>query len=147
MNIPRLLTLVSFLILVAFVPAAWSQSTGTVEGRVSNADTGEFLELARVTVEGTPLESLTDATGRYRLTNIPAGTATIKAFRTGLAEQALSVQVTASGTVVRDFALGALRRRTPGDDTVKLDQFVVASSKAMDNAALAINTQRFAPNR
>ena len=48
---------------------------------------------------------------------------------------------------MRDFGLGALRRRAPGDDTVKLDQFVVASSKAMDNAALAINTQRFAANQ
>jgi TonB-dependent receptor len=148
MNIPRLPARLSLLIVFAFVPTAWSQpATGTVEGRVSNADTGEFLELARVTVEGTSLETFTDTTGRYRLTNIPAGTATIRAFRTGLVEQVQSVQVTPGGTVVKDFGLGAPRRRAPGDDTVKLDQFVVASSKAMDNAALAINTQRFAPNQ
>jgi TonB-dependent receptor len=147
-----LLTLLSLVMMLSFASTGSSQppnspATGTVEGRVANSDTGEFLELARVTVEGTSLETFTDATGRYRLTNVPPGAVKVRAFRTGLAEQTLSVQIAPGATVVQDFGLGGLRRRAAGDDTVKLDQFVVASSKEMDNAALAINTQRFAPNQ
>ncbi|MDO8539795.1 MAG: TonB-dependent receptor [Opitutaceae bacterium] len=138
------------LILVPFSHAQLTTApseTGIVEGRVSNADTGEYLELVRLTVAGTELETFSDTSGRYRLTNVPAGAAQIKAFRTGLAEQTVSVRVAPGQPVVQDFGLAAPRRRAPGDETIKLDQFVVASSKEMDNAALAINTQRFAANQ
>ena len=45
----------------------------TIEGRVSNARTGEYLENARITVEGTTLEAFTDRSGAYRLINVPPG--------------------------------------------------------------------------
>jgi iron complex outermembrane recepter protein len=129
----------------AQTPAA-TLATGAIQGRVSNPATGEYLELVRITIEGTAREAFTDATGRYRLTNVPAGTAKVKAFRTGVSEQTLPVQVTAGQTVQRDFNLMA-RQESAGGGTVKLSEFVVTSSKEMDNAALAINTQRFAPNQ
>ena len=142
-----------FIILaVALMPRAVAQtlvsqeSTGTVEGRIFNPEAGEYLELARITVEGTSLEAFTDATGRYRLTNVPVGTAKVRAFRTGVAEQTLSVQVAAGQDVQQDFNLTA-RQDNARSGAVKLSQFVVASSKEMDNAALAINTQRFAANQ
>jgi hypothetical protein len=37
--------------------------TGTIEGRVFNPGTGEYLERARVTLEGTALETFTDNLG------------------------------------------------------------------------------------
>ena len=60
--------------------AARSQlpSPGSIEGRVFNATTGANLERARVTVDGTQLETFTDAEGRFRLTNVPAGTAQVR---------------------------------------------------------------------
>jgi TonB-dependent receptor len=140
----------AFILILASI--AWGQppgssGAGTVEGRVSNSETGEYLELVQLTVEGTTLETFSDASGRYRLTNVPAGAARVKAFRTGLAEQTVPVTITPGVSVRQDFALASPRRRGPGDAAVKLDRFVVASSKEMDNAALAINTQRFAPNQ
>ncbi len=137
------LTLFCSLVTVALAQA---NSAGTIEGRILNPGNSEYLELARVTVEGTTLETFTDFTGRYRLTNVPAGLARVKVFRTGFAEQTQSVSVAAGQTVQQDFSLASLSRPARDDSTVVLDKFVVASSKEMDNAALAINTQRFAPN-
>ena len=81
--------------------------TGSIEGRVFNPATGEYLELARITVEGTMLEALTDASGQYRLTNVPAGPARVRAFRTGVVSQTQSITVAAGQTVPLNFDLRA----------------------------------------
>ncbi len=140
--------IVSFAILCSLVVSSLAQNTpvGIIEGRVFNPATGEYLELARITVEGTTLETFTDSAGRYRLTNVPAGLARLKAFRTGVAEQTQSVSVAPGQMVQQDFNLAALRRKPEEDTAIVLDEFVVASTKEMDNTVLAINTQRFAPN-
>lgn len=72
-----------------------ARSTGTIEGRVVNPAAGEHLERVRLTVEGTTLEAFTDADGYYRLTNVPAGTAQLRAFYTGFPLQADHVSVVA----------------------------------------------------
>ncbi len=126
---------------------AQTVATGTVEGRVLNLRNGEYLERARVTVEGTGLESFSDSSGHYRLTNIPAGPARVRVFFTGLDVQSEIVIVSAGSIVQRDFNLEATGRRAAPDGSggvVKLDQFVVSTSKEMDGAAIAINEQRFA---
>ena len=156
MNAPKLLSSVlratfaaALAVFAAAVTSAQSVATGTVEGRVLNLRNGEYLERARVTVEGTGLETFTDASGQYRLTNVPAGPARVRVFFTGLDVQTESVVVTAGATAQRDFNLEAGGRRTgtgPAGDVVKLGEFVVATSKEMDGAAIAINEQRFAPN-
>ncbi len=131
---------------LSLATALWSQpATGTVEGRVFNPGTGEYIENARITVEGTALETFTDASGQYRLAGVPAGTARVKAFRTGSPAQTKEVAVAGGGSAQADFnmSLGGL---APGGDTIKLGEFVVGTSREMDGAAIAINTQRFAPN-
>ncbi|MBL9200622.1 MAG: TonB-dependent receptor [Opitutaceae bacterium] len=131
----------------AAVSSAQSGATGTVEGRVLNVRNGEYLERARVTVEGTGLETFTDSSGQYRLTNVPAGAARVRVFFTGLDVRTETVAVTAGATAQRDFSLEAGARRPPpgsAGDVVELGKFVVATSKEMDGAAIAINEQRFA---
>ena len=126
-----------------------TSAAGTVEGRVVNPTTGEYLERARVTVEGTGLETFTDSSGQFRLTNVPVGSTRVKVFFTGLDVQTEAVVVTAGVTAQRDFSLEARGRRTDtgaAGDVVKLGQFVVATSKEMSGAAIAINEQRFAPS-
>jgi hypothetical protein len=144
----RLLTLVA-LLAVAGSPLLNAQpATGSIEGRISNPSTGYVLERARVTIEGTTLETFSDADGYYRLANIPPGTVQVKAFFTGFPSAAASVAVAAGQTVQRDFELAPLTStsRTPEGATVTLDEFVVAASREMSGAAFAINEQRFAPN-
>ena len=50
-----------------FIPGLQAQpATGIIEGRISNPATGEYLERARITVEGTALETFSDSDGNYR---------------------------------------------------------------------------------
>ncbi len=151
MHRPTYGTALRCLMLLAVLATAKAQPvTGTIEGRVLNTRNGEYLEKARVTVEGTRLETFTDATGVYRLNGVPAGNTRVRAFHTGLLAQTVSVTVPAGGTVQRDFDLldsGARPAPTGKDGSVvKLDQFIVANSREMDGAAIAINEQRFAAN-
>ena len=133
--------------LFASAPFVLSQSAalGTIEGRIQSARTGEFIEGARLTVEGTPLETFTDRDGLFRLTNVPAGAARVTVFYTGLPPQTSPVAVTAGQVAQLDLTLGRTDAR-PGAGVVQLDEFVVATSREMDAAALAINEQRFSSN-
>ena len=131
----------------AVIAAAQTAGTGTIEGRVFNPANGEYLEKARLTVEGTGLEAFTDSGGNYRLTNVPAGEARVKAFFTGQVVQTMAVRVSPGQTVQHDINLSGFQGKPETTDgTVKLSKFVVGASKEMDGAAIAINEQRFAPN-
>ena len=122
-------------------------TTGAIEGRVAHASTGRYLVNVRLTVEGTALETFTDGLGAYRLDGVPTGRATLKAFFTGLKPFAEPVPVTFGQVAIRDVILEAFTT-TPtspsATDAVKLDAFVVATTREMEAAALAINEQRFA---
>jgi TonB-dependent receptor len=131
-----------FVLTVTPLALAADAPTGTIEGRVVNAGTGDYLGRARVSVEGTALETLTDSSGAYRLANVPAGAARVRAFFTGLGQQAEVVTVTPGMIARHDISLGS----AAAGGVVKLDDFVVASSRQMDGAAIAINEQRFASN-
>jgi iron complex outermembrane receptor protein len=120
--------------------------TGTIEGRVFNPATGEFVEKARLTIEGTPLETFTDAAGFYRFPAIPAGPVRVGAFFTGFALRTEPVNVLAGQTVTHDISLGSQPTAPAPGEAVKLEAFVVTTSKEMAASAIAINEQRFAPN-
>src|SRR5262245_51645601 len=134
---------------LAFVPAGRAQTaaTGAIEGRAQSAASGNYLTNARVRVSGTNLEAFTNSYGEYRLAGVPAGPAGLEVFYTGLATQKLAITVTANGTAQQDVALRELGDRGLGGDTVMLQQFVVQSQRETDAASIAINEQRFAPNR
>jgi carboxypeptidase family protein len=69
--------------------------TGVIRGRVVRADTGEPLRRVQVRVDewstgdrGGPASTMTDAEGRYELTQLPAGRYQLKATRGGYVEVA-----------------------------------------------------------
>ncbi len=134
----------AFLFCVVWSPAQ-TAVVGIIEGRVLNARTGEYLENARVTVDGTSLETFTDEGGTYRLTQVPAGTARVKVFYTGLLPITVDVSVAAGSSVQHDVSLTAAPAKTVSD-VVKLDAFRVETSREMEASALAINEQRVASN-
>ena len=121
--------------------SAQTAGSGTVEGRVLNVTNGRYLENVRVSIEGTPLETLTDAFGQYRLNGVPAGTARLKVIYGGLPSADAAVGVAAGQSVTRDFSLGG-----DGTGLVKLDSFVVTSTRESNNTNIAINDQRTAGN-
>ena len=143
--------LVALAAALQLLPSARAQSAstgaGSIQGRVLDAARGEYLSNARVTVEGTTLETFTDAGGYFVLGGVPAGPAKLRVFFTGLAPVTESVSVAAGQATTKDVTLGrsATRASDPGAP-VRLSEFVVSTSKEMDGAAIAINEQRFAPN-
>ncbi len=143
-------SLTGFFILTSLVSVGTLQAQspgGTIVGRVVEAEKGGYLERVRLTIEGTSREAFTDSDGNYRFSTVPAGEVRLKAFYTGLTARVDTVQIVAGQIARHDIALVSVGRPTALDGSVvKLDRFVVATSKEMEGAAFAINEQRFAPN-
>ncbi len=145
-RVARGLALVFAVCFLAGSGFAQAAATGGVEGRVFDPRRGEYLENARITVEGTAVTVLTDATGQYFIPNLQPGPAKLSVFYTGLGSQTETVTVAAGRVIQRDITLAGAAGRTPAGDVVQLGAFTVSTSKEMDGAALAINEQRFAKN-
>ena len=124
---------------------AQSTAGGTVEGRVANDALGTYLTNARVTL-ASGHQTFTDEFGYYRLTGVPAGEARVRVFYTGMPTQDRTLTVAAGQSVRQDFGLGADNAAANPNAAVKLDSFVVAASRDMTAAALAVNEQRFTQN-
>jgi TonB-dependent receptor len=142
------------LLLLVAAPLAAQVATGTIEGRVFNPASGAYVERVRLTVAGTALETFSDADGNFRLDGVPAGSAQLNAFRTGLAPSTTTVAVVAGSVATHSINLASSvsadplssspPSRTTGDPSiVKLSAFVVGTP-SIDGSALAINEQRFA---
>ncbi len=136
-----------FLILVLCDARAQSTAGGVIEGRIANGAGSVYLENVRVSVEGSTLETLTDAAGHYRLAGVPGGSARLVATYDGFQPQLRPVAI-APGQVLReDFVLALTDAHGSGKphDITKLDTFTVVSERLSAQAA-AINDQRVAPN-
>jgi iron complex outermembrane recepter protein len=100
MKISNAAALIAALLALPFLSihaADTDAAVGTVQGRVQNAVTGQYLSNARVSVQGTTLSNLTDEFGTFRITQVPAGAATLDVFYTGLDPVQVPVQVTSGG--------------------------------------------------
>ena len=136
-----------FLVLGGALLAQAPSGTAALSGRVQNEVTGQFLNNARVSLRGTDQTTFTDETGTFRFPALPAGRVTIEAFYSGLDPATATVELRAGETARRDFNL--TNQATYGaaaGGVVKLDAFVLSSSKLNEGEALATNEQRFAPN-
>lgn len=111
-------------------PAA--SQTRTVTGTVTDAQTGEPVEAARVTVRGTTLGANTLANGSFTIGNVPAGGITLNIRRIGY--QPVLVSVAPGLTTIR----ATLTR-----DLLRLSEVVVtgqATTIARQNLANAVAT-------
>lgn len=142
------LVLLASIVFGTAVAHAQPGGTATITGRVQNADAGLYLNNARVSVEGSELQTLTNEAGEYRLAGVPAGEVRVRAFYTGLAPQTIVVSALPGATRQQDFRLsGAPRAGGPAAaDAVVLDTFVVSTARETNAEAIAINEQRFAAN-
>lgn len=130
----------------AAAPLVAQEGTGSITGRVQNLVSGVYLENARVSIVGTSQVVQTDFSGRYQLDNVTAGPVRVRIFYTGLDEQIVSLTVARGETLVHDVALTSKALYGTDDATIKLDAFVVQSTKETNAAAIAVNEQRFARN-
>ncbi len=145
-RIVALCGLVASLLAAPFLSA--QSGSGAIEGRVFNAATGSALVNARVTLEGTTREAITDETGSYRFGNVPPGPAKIAVTYLGMTPQSATVNVPAGGSAQREFELTLDRAARPAaaGEVVTLDAFTVVVDREMSAQAISMNEQRTAPN-
>jgi protocatechuate 3,4-dioxygenase beta subunit len=77
---------------------------GTIQGTVKDTN-NQPIQGATVSVEGTSLQTTTNSQGYYQIANVPAGTRTVTASKTGYNSQSKTVNVVAGQTITVDFQL------------------------------------------
>lgn len=113
----------ALLLLFGAVPAV-AQSTGKIQGRVTDAQTGQPIVGAQVVVVGTTLGNITNEDGFYFINNVPAGVHDIQAQYIGyqtvtvreqrvLAGQTMTVDFQLSQTAVAIQAIEVVGERQP----------------------------------
>jgi iron complex outermembrane receptor protein len=85
-------TLLTALVVGMVVPSAHAQE-GTLTGTVIGADSEEPLPSVNVGIVDTPLGAATGENGRFRITDVPVGTYTVKANLVGYSDVEREVQV------------------------------------------------------
>src|SRR5688572_373952 len=113
--------------LLAPISAIRAQATGTVTGRITDAETGTPISAATVRAIGTQAAATTRADGSYRLV-LPQGSYDLRATFIGYAAGQETVIVTGGASVSRNFSL-----RQTG---ISLDQVVVTGSRRTDRTVV-----------
>lgn len=119
-----------FLSLLLLPVSLYSQ--GTVTGHVT--DSGVILQGAKVRLEGTSYQTVTDREGRYRISNVPAGNYTLNVTYIGGDSASAAVTVPSSGEVKQDISISS--------EVVTMEEFIIES--VAEGQARAINKQRAA---
>ena len=119
---------------------AQTPGTGTIHGRVSNADTGDYLRNATITISGTEISTTATSGGTYVLNNVPAGEVTLEVAYVGLDTAVETVKVEAGQMVERDFNLTS----KDYNEVITLGEFKVQTGR--EGNAKAIMEQRAAVN-
>ena len=101
-------------------PVAAQGTTGTVTGTVTSVETKQPLSDARVQVVGTSIGAVTDVQGKYRLSNVGAGSVTLSYTRVGYKADRIKVTVQGGQTTVHDQSLN--------ETTLKLSEVVITGT-------------------
>ena len=146
----RLAAAVAVVSVLAVSPVA--AQTGTVTGSITDAANGAGVQSVQVYLVDSGLGTLTNASGRFLILNVPAGSYTLRAERLGYGTQEMQVNVTAGGTVSQDLQLqtealgldelvvtgtaGAARRREIGNTIAQLEVADIAEPPQSVDAIL-----------
>ncbi len=117
---PFLATTLALLVSLALFTASAVAQTGTIEGRVTSAGSGDPVTGARVVLVGTNVGTQTDADGRFVLLNIPVGTQQLQVLLIGYAMGTLRVSVRAGVVTPATMELNT--------SVLRLDEIVVTGT-------------------
>lgn len=132
----RLFALSTALALLASSGAAQA-TTSTLRGTVTDSAARRPIDGVQVTVVGTLLGGVTNASGEYTIRGLNAGTYTVRAARLGFAAGQRQVTVTAGGETTADFVMRAA--------AINLSQVVVvgygtANRREVSNAVATVRS-------
>ena len=105
---------------IALAAAPIVAQTGTVTGTITDAANGAGIQSVQVYLVDTGLGTLTNASGRFLILNVPAGSYTVRAERLGFATQDIEVTVSGGGTTAQNFAMES--------EALGLDELVVTGT-------------------
>ncbi|NNF02944.1 MAG: carboxypeptidase-like regulatory domain-containing protein, partial [Rhodothermales bacterium] len=91
----RIRAVTVFILLLACGADANARQKASISGFVREADTGETLLLANVSLAGTPIGTATNNSGYYTLTGLQAGTYTVIVSFVGFRTDSTRVQLDA----------------------------------------------------
>ena len=146
---PRRWRTLAAVLLAAMLPAsrAIAQGTAIVEGRVTDAASQRPLENVQVTIDGTQLGAMTNASGNYRITGIQvaggSSQVVVRVRAIGYSRETRAVTVSNGQTVRADFAVTV--------SAIQLNQVVVTGSgqktevKRLGNTVAVIQPPANAP--
>lgn len=127
----------SFVILFLFSQNTYSQSTGKIVGKVTEASSGTPLAYANVVILKTMLGASTDLQGNFTISGIAPGNYKVKASYLGYQEEIIDVIVQPNNIQNINFSLK--------ETTEKLEDVVVYGQLTRGQAK-ALNEQKNAPN-
>jgi len=113
----------------------WAQSTGALQGVVTDAASQRFIAGAIVRIDGTSLETTTDRSGHYSFPNVPAGEQRMTVNYLGMDPQTAAISVNAGQRTSKNVVL-------TNNGTVMLEAVTVESIR--EGQSRAINQQRAA---
>ena len=112
-----------------------SPATGTLVGRIVDAQSGQPLSEAGVQIVGTTRGVQTGLDGRFRFAAVPSGTITIQVRRLGFQpKQITGLYLEAGKTIEQAIVMEPT--------TVMLDAVVATADKEAGSVSAALNTQR-----
>jgi len=139
----------SIISLLTFVHKVNAQTlSGIIEGYVFNSINGQYLSNARVTIDGTKYETLTDQTGYFSFRGVQVGEVSVSVNFVGMKSVTEKILVTDGAPVSRQFGLELLinNNKISKDDVVQLSAYRVTEAETMSAQSVAMNEQRNAPN-
>lgn len=98
-----------------------NKSDANIVGHVVDAQTGEHLSFATVTLKGTVLSTVTDRTGHYFLKNLPEGDFVLEVSMLGYKSQSRKLTLRKGVTLEENFEITS--------DAISLDGLVVSANR------------------
>lgn len=99
----------------------YAQANSHIVGHVIDKRSGEHLPFISIRIAGTTIASSTDASGHYKLSNIPPGNHVIEAFGIGYITDSQTIIIEKDTTVTVNFIIG--------EDILQLEQIVVTGNR------------------
>ncbi|MBL9188744.1 MAG: TonB-dependent receptor [Opitutaceae bacterium] len=140
----RVCSLGAICLLLTPVAGAQTPGTGTIEGRVYNPASKQYVRNAEVRIEGTNLVDYTENDGSFRFTGVRSGPATVLVTYTGYVSVKESFVVTPGQVASREIQIVTTQAqdtvKSGKDSVVKLQAFTVSTER--EGNAKAIMDQR-----
>ena len=136
----------AFLACVFALGSTLAAAEAAVTGRVKSAASGTYLRNARVAVEGTAIEALTNEAGEFALAGLPANATRLRVSYTGMTPEVVAISISSSGAPLEIALQSFGQKALSAGEAIKLDAFRVGADREMSAAEMAINEKRIARN-